>query len=141
MTGLSGQAAAAASVFIAAVVLLRLTPGPRGAIRRPRPPRRPAPPVRYSGDDYDALVAVGLLDLTCPPCPDPGNPGHDLRLTVDRLGVLGDKGRLILLARDPAQEGRAVAIPVPPGTPDPLTAAAWTYDTTPDVYADLARRT
>lgn len=90
--------------------------------------------------DYWRMHTERLLVDVAPPAPDPGNPGATLRLVEDPHGAITiPRGRL-LLAVNPAT-GLPVAVEVPPDTADPLAAAAWTYDTDPDTYRGLARRT
>lgn len=94
---------------------------------------------------YETMLAEHLLIQTGPPVPDPGNPGHTLRLADDPHRAI-TRGR-VLLATNPANS-ELLALPVHPTSTDPLAAAAWTYDD-PDspvrvdaaTYARLARRT
>jgi hypothetical protein len=94
---------------------------------------------------YEAMLAERLLIQTGPPVPDPGNPGHTLRLADDPHRAI-TRGR-VLLAVNPANS-ELLALPVHPAAADPLAAAAWTYDdpdspvpVTAATYAALARRT
>jgi hypothetical protein len=100
---------------------------------------------------WDRLVAAGVLQLVGSPAVDPGNPlGSRLVLVEHVAGALGDVRILLAINAAPGPDGRhdLVALPVPPDTADPLTAAAWTYDdpdhpvrTTRADYARLTRRT
>lgn len=148
--------AVAASLTIAAVVVLTaaLTRTPPHTPPRPVPPT-PRPSRRAlalaSAGRYIDLLEEGQLRQVGDPAPDPGNGDALTVLAADPYGIItGPDGRVLLVENAPTGHGgRTVhAIPVPPDTPDPITAAAWTYDdehhpvrTTPALYAALARRT
>ncbi|NUR91192.1 MAG: hypothetical protein HOY71_44560 [Nonomuraea sp.] len=87
---------------------------------------------------WDAYLDEAGLDLLGT-CPDPGNPGAELRLydlpgfTRVLLAVNGS------LERDGRR--RRYGLMVPPDVDDPLSAAGWTYGLTGDQYSQLSRRT
>lgn len=91
---------------------------------------------------YEAMLTRRLLEPVAPPAPDPGNPGAQLRLARDVYGAVTEPRGLLLLVQNPPDGLYApLALPVPPGSDDPVTAAAWTYDVPRDTYLQLARRT
>ncbi|WP_262401511.1 DUF6745 domain-containing protein [Actinomadura sp. CNU-125] len=83
------------------------------------------------------IDAVGMTLLGV--APDPGNPGHELRLY--------DTGRdacvLLAVNGSPERDGtrRRYGLTVPRRLTDPVAAAGWTYGLSADQYAALARRT
>ncbi|MEV5826029.1 DUF6745 domain-containing protein [Spirillospora sp. NPDC052242] len=81
--------------------------------------------------------ALGLTLLGA--APDPGNPGHELRL----YDLRGD-GRVLLAvngSRERDGTRRRYGLTVPGHFTDPVAAAGWTYGLSADQYAALARRT
>ncbi len=68
------------------------------------------------------------------------DPGNDAEL---RLYQVEDRRILLVVNGTVERDGtrRRYALTVPPGTFDPVEAAAWTYGLTADVYAQLVRRT
>jgi len=83
--------------------------------------------------------------------PDPGNPGHDIELYDIPERLWGSPVRMALVTNGtPEADGshRRFGLTVPATIKTPLAAAAWGYDdpdhpvrVTPEVYAQLARRT
>jgi uncharacterized protein DUF6745 len=90
--------------------------------------------LRYIQEADLGLVAVA---------PDPGNPGHDLKLYDLPKGRYGQARLLVMVNGSPDRSGRErqyVEL-VPDWIDDPVRAAAWQYDCPVDVYRRLARRT
>jgi hypothetical protein len=76
--------------------------------------------------------------------PDPGNPGHELRLYDLPYERWGAPTRLLLAINGSVERDgtrRQYGLRVPPWFDDPLDAAGWTYGLTGTQYAQLQRRT
>ncbi|GGV17660.1 hypothetical protein GCM10010182_43700 [Actinomadura cremea] len=71
--------------------------------------------------------------------PDPGNPGHELRL----YDLRGSTRVLLAVNGSLERDGtrRQYGLTVPGHFTDPVAAAGWTYGLSADQYATLARRT
>jgi hypothetical protein len=88
------------------------------------------------------LGTAGLREIAA--CPDPGNPGHHLRLFDVPQDIWGDPVRVLLVTNgspEPDGSHRRYGLTVPRDIADPLAAAAWTYGVNSAQYAQLARRT
>lgn len=142
--------AAVACVILAAAILATVLAGsPRDAAAarldaahgRQHGRERAARSLAAAGA-YETMLTRRLLTPAAPAVPDPGNPGAVLRLAIDVYGAVTEPRGLLLLVQNPPDGLHTpLALPVPPGVGDPVTAAAWTYDVPRDTYLQLARRT
>jgi hypothetical protein len=93
---------------------------------------------------WDAYVRDAGIALVAS-CPDPGNPGAELRLYDDLPGKgWGAPGRVLVVTNgtpEPGGHRRRYGINVPGNLDNPVDAAAWTYGLAGELYATLARRT
>lgn len=93
---------------------------------------------------WERLIIEGRFEMVGEPVQDPGNPGHELALfNIPReLGPEEEPTRILLCDNaTPERDGtrRRFGITVPAGTPDALSAAAWTFGLSRDEYATLQR--
>lgn len=93
---------------------------------------------------WDAYIRDAALTLVAS-CPDPGNPGAELRLYDDMPGKgRGAPERVLVVTNgtpEPGGHRRRYGINVPGDLENPVEAAAWTYGLAGELYATLARRT
>jgi hypothetical protein len=93
---------------------------------------------------WDAYIRDARLTLVAS-CPDPGNPGAELKLYDDIPDKgWGAPGRVLVVTNgtpEPDGHRRRYGINVPGNFDNPIDAAAWTYGLTGELYAALARRT
>ena len=93
---------------------------------------------------WDAYLRDAGMTLVAS-CPDPGNPGAELRLYDDLPGKgWGALGRVLVVTNgtpEPGGHRRRYGINVPRDLDNPVAAAAWTYGLTGELYATLQRRT
>jgi hypothetical protein len=93
---------------------------------------------------WDTYIRYAGMTLVAG-CPDPGNPGAELKLYDDLPGTGWEAPARILVVTNgtPEPDGhyRRYGISVPASLDDPVDAAAWTYGLTGELYKTLARRT
>ena len=93
---------------------------------------------------WDRFIPAAGLTQVGSPVPDPGNPGHELALYDVPERIYGDADVRVLLCTNGTQERdgvrRRFGLTVPADIADPLHAAAWGYDLTPEQYATAVRR-
>ena len=93
---------------------------------------------------WDRFVVDAGLAQVEDNVPDPGNPGRELALYDVPAAIYDEPVRVLLCTNGSADRDgtiRRFGLTVPADIPDPVAAAAWTYDVSPAEYAGLARRT
>jgi hypothetical protein len=89
---------------------------------------------------WDRFVAEAGLRQVGDTVPDPGNPGHYLQLFDVPEQVYDEPVRVLLCDNaTPERDGtrRRFGLTVPADCPDPVAAAAWTFDLAADTYRQL----
>lgn len=124
---------------------------PAWVIDRSKPPaeilREPNQEIRRAGiEAYGWDRLVDALNITAiDECPDPGNPGHTLRLVDVPENIAGERLTLVLCTNGSVERDgtrRRYALDVTASRcRRALDAVAWTYDVPPELYAELAVRT
>ena len=93
---------------------------------------------------WDQFIPAAGLTQVGDAVPDPGNPGHELALYDVPERIYGDAAVRVLLCTNGTQERdgsrRRFGLTVPADITDPLHAAAWGYDLTPEQYTTAVRR-
>jgi hypothetical protein len=93
---------------------------------------------------WDQFVLAAGLTRVGEPVPDPGNPGHLLALYDVPRRIYAEHVRVLICDNaTPERDGsrRSFGLTVPADTPDPVAAAAWSFDVDPGDYRLLARAT
>jgi hypothetical protein len=89
---------------------------------------------------WDRFVTDAGLAQVGATVPDPGNPGHYLALYDVPEQIYDEPVRVLLCDNaTPERDGtrRRFGLTVPADIPDPVAAAAWTFDLDPDLYSQL----
>ena len=93
---------------------------------------------------WDQFIPTAGLTQVGDAVPDPGNPGHEIALYDVPERIYGDADVRVLLCTNGTRERdgsrRRFGLTVPADIADPLHAAAWGYDLTPEQYATAIRR-
>jgi hypothetical protein len=88
-------------------------------------------------------VAAGLRQVG-DAAPDPGNPGHELRLYDLPAQIFNEEVRVLTVVNGTVERDgtrRKFGLTCPANIQDPLSAAAWGYGISAEQYVTLARRT
>ena len=97
-------------------------------------------------DGWSGIIAAAGWEPVGQASPDPGNPGQTLSLyhvPADQDGGLYEEPVRLLHCVNATVERDGTrhefGLTVPAHLPDPITAAAWTFDVTPTQYAAIQR--
>ena len=100
--------------------------------------------MRDRAHGWDRFIPAAGLTQVGSPAWDPGNPGHELALYDVPERIYGDADVRVpaVHQRNPGARRvrRRFGLTVPADIADPLHAAAWGYDLTPEQYATAVRR-